>query len=314
MAGVMFRGLLQASGGGGGGTPNPPHRYWRVRGARLQGGVGNFSISTLQMRSTSGGADQCSGGTAISDSVFDGTTPASNAFDGNDGTLWSSTTGGSNHWIGYDFGSAVNINEVRIVGRSDYILANGTSLVVESSDDASAWTQEWAHSLMGNWAAGEARVFTRPTFSATSTRWRLLFTGSYLNDFASIAELAVYDTIGGSSNLATALNLAADTTYDGTVPVSNVVDGNTATFWTSGNGVPYPHWITVTLSSAAVVMEWKATARSDGAHQLLPGITILQSSADGVIWTDLRESSYPGVTSGEVQTHQNVSPFEYIEA
>ena len=91
------------------------HRYWRIEGlAGFQLGGGNFfwNVSILQFFDKDY-ANLVTGGTPISSGVFGGF-PASNAFDGNTGSVASLNANAANAstgecWIGYDFGSPVEV-------------------------------------------------------------------------------------------------------------------------------------------------------------------------------------------------------------
>lgn len=300
-------------------VPNK-HRYWRIRSSKIQGNHAsdNFGLTEIEMRALSGGADQCSGGTAISSSDFSGSFAASNAFDNNTATIWSSVTGGGAHWIGYDFGSgnAVNVNEVFVTSRTDYLNSNVLTAFVESSDNGSTWTTQWQLTEMANWAAGETRTFTRPAFSDVRTKWRLLFQNNFVpNSTISFNELECRATVGGA-NLATSSNCATDSNFDGSHTVAQITDGNTATFWTSAT-TALPHWVTFTASSDMSLLEYVITARSDGtAYQLQPSLIMLQHSLDGKTWHDLKLSGYPTSSAGVVQTFQYAYPggLAYIAA
>ena len=87
------------------------HRYWALLVTARPGSGNGVGLAEVEMRATSGGADQCSGGTAGGASSF-GQVPA-NAFDNDDATIWhNASTGGNPVRLSYDFGSAVNVVEV----------------------------------------------------------------------------------------------------------------------------------------------------------------------------------------------------------
>ncbi len=91
------------------------------------------------MRLTAGGADQCTGGTAIAS-----TGTAANAFDDANGTDWVSNTNDANCWIGYDFGVGNNRAITEIVLRpSNTTLPTGcASFTIQRSSDNVTWTDE----------------------------------------------------------------------------------------------------------------------------------------------------------------------------
>lgn len=148
-------------------------RYWRVLILETVDGGDTTSVASIQeieMRATPGGADQASGGTALSSSEASGTFADDNAFDdGSASEAWVSATGGyGTQWIGYDFGSAVEVQQVAISKRTDNASGHDEAPIyaeVQRSDDGSAWTRAWTICTTDDWAAGagaETRVFTAP--------------------------------------------------------------------------------------------------------------------------------------------------------
>lgn len=90
-------------------------RYWRIYITDNAGGA-YTSIDEVEMAGFSSGPNLCTGGTAIASSAYSAN-PASNAFNNTVGTnvTWATNTGQAlPSWLGYDFGSAVAIREIRI--------------------------------------------------------------------------------------------------------------------------------------------------------------------------------------------------------
>lgn len=122
------------------------HRYWALLVTARPGSGNGVGLAEVEMRATSGGADQCSGGTAGGASSF-GQVPA-NAFDNDDATIWhNASTGGNPVRLSYDFGSPVTVTEVFV--RIPAASGSGTGFPgvtygpaacwVQWSDDGTAW-------------------------------------------------------------------------------------------------------------------------------------------------------------------------------
>lgn len=113
------------------------HRYWR---ALLRTSVTNnrVALKEFQLRTTIGGPTACTGGTIIASGSAGGQ-PATNAFDGNTATEWASGPPVLGHaWIGYDFGSPVDIAEVMLItSGNEYDRRVGGYL--QYSDDGASW-------------------------------------------------------------------------------------------------------------------------------------------------------------------------------
>ena len=137
------------------------HTYWRVYAAANASSPLGAAISCaeLEMHSTGGGGNICSGGTAISDCYYPGYPPA-NAFDGNVNTLWSGENGSPN-WLGYHFASPVNVVEIKWTARNDSQYAQSpTSMFLQFSDDGVNWLCYQQSDTTATWAsAGQAQTF-----------------------------------------------------------------------------------------------------------------------------------------------------------
>jgi hypothetical protein len=164
---------VQGSGPSAPGAGLGSHRYWRVRGATMDtASNGFFGVEEVTWRTSIGGVQVASGGTAIADSQNSGITFApSHAYDGT-AAIWASAGVGSWSWIGYDFGTAVRICEVAVKNRNDssfhQIINSGT---VDSSDDGVNWSPAVAITPSLPWTQGQTQTFTVQSPSApASTR------------------------------------------------------------------------------------------------------------------------------------------------
>lgn len=268
------------------------HRYWRVYVTRVQN-HGNTTFSAVEFRGAVGGANLATGGTALSSGDFSGR-PASNAFDTNPATIWSSA-GVAPNWIGYDFGSAVSIAEVALTLQNDATFYDQAPLdcLVQSSDDASAWATEWSHTAMANWTNAETRALRRPVFNTPHLHWRVYCQNAQNGGaFAAFAEVEMRGVAGGADQCAGGTP-SADSNFDGSTVVANGFDNSTATAWSSASG--FPHWIAYQFASATSVVELALTARNDATYYAqAPSAFILQSCDDGKAWAD--EETYSGVS------------------
>jgi hypothetical protein len=87
------------------------HRYWGLYVTARAGSGNGVTVGEIEMRGTPGGADLCTGGTALGASSFGHV--AANAFDNSLTTIWhNAATGGARVLLGYDFVVAVDVVEV----------------------------------------------------------------------------------------------------------------------------------------------------------------------------------------------------------
>lgn len=149
-------------------TAGVAHRYWRVYIDSDIGGTSSYppTCRELEFRTTAGGADVTSGGTAIA-STADATNSAANAFD-NTSAYWSAVAGtGPSGWIGYDFGVG-NEKDIRefawtALNSSQNLQWQNTaptSMRLQWSDNNTDWFDLVQSGAIATWASQETKVFT----------------------------------------------------------------------------------------------------------------------------------------------------------
>ena len=108
------------------------HRYWRLFSI-YNNGYAHTNVCELEMFTSLGGPNVCTGGTAFASSEYPGW-EAAKAFDGvkTGDHGWSTLSSGTqvNQWVGYDFGAGndVEIEQVAITARTN-ATGNGGLLV-----------------------------------------------------------------------------------------------------------------------------------------------------------------------------------------
>lgn len=137
------------------------HAYWRLY--INSSAAGNYAaMAELEFAESSGGADLCSGGSAVYSSQYSPSFLAANAFDDNDATSWATApgAGAADSYIGYSFAAAVDVGAFRITARpeSGGEAQTPTSFKLQYSDDGSAWTDVESYTSTG-WAVSETREF-----------------------------------------------------------------------------------------------------------------------------------------------------------
>lgn len=137
---------------------------WRVRATAASGG-GVLGFAELQMRTTVGGADQCSGGDPFADSYYSmaGTWKPSNGFDDNTSTDWATGGAAVGAWLGYDFMAQKEILEIAVTARGGADgISGGVTLSFERWNVATrTWNVVWTDSA-ASWSGYATKVFTRP--------------------------------------------------------------------------------------------------------------------------------------------------------
>lgn len=139
--------------------------YWRINVTADNGNI-NLCIAGLEFRATIGGADQCTGGTPLSNEYVGGW-PASNAFDNNPATAWASNLTNGTGWLGYAFAAPVSVEEISIRARADVANTAPKDFNIEYSVDSGVnWIIAKVFTDSIDWAAGEVRTFAMGADSA----------------------------------------------------------------------------------------------------------------------------------------------------
>ena len=143
----------------------PNMQYWRLRFTQQTSWSGG-AFSELEFPSVFGGADLANGGSILFGSAGLGVTNADAAFDGILSNYWAgaenSITEGT-AWVGYNFGSTLRPESVRITARPGAdALQVGGAFVVEASEDGLQWVEFEQYDIervARTWNAGETREF-----------------------------------------------------------------------------------------------------------------------------------------------------------
>lgn len=143
-------------------------RYWRVlttQDAYTFNGLQHFQIAELQFNSV-----QASGGIPLSSSSSESPPQftLNNAFDGILLTenVWSSDTGFSGEYIGYEFPHPIRVDSCAISARDHPNIASlwtPHKFKIQYSSDGLVWKDSWAVDT-SPFYRGETRVFINPNY------------------------------------------------------------------------------------------------------------------------------------------------------
>lgn len=182
---------------------SPTSTQWRVRfpSGNWSSGIakaGPVQVIEIEMRATSGGVDQCTGGTASASSELSGSYLASSAFNDNYGDSgWAATLAGTlDAWIQYTFASAVTVNELVMRSATSY----GPSSFVLEYYDGGEWVPHLADFGPSTWGNPETKTWTWSADyvpRAGYAKWRLYFTTGSAGTYMDILELEMRATSGG---------------------------------------------------------------------------------------------------------------------
>ncbi len=270
------------------------HRYWSVN-VTAHTGATEVGIVELEFAKL-GGADN-TGGTATATDSFGSFTPDL-AIDNNLTTQWIAANGGHPKRLQVDFGTAIDVNVVRLKGRQN---TDPGSFTVDYSDNGSAWTTAWTcNGIDGSQQDPNLISFPNPTCtSGGKVLWRLSITD--VQDQTSrpqLSEMELRDAVSGADKTISSNNIW-DNGYFGDAP-NQLFDNNTGTIWTG-----------LTPRVGKVYYEFQGSCdvkelmlRASTATGQAPRDFTLAYSADGIAWTTaLTKTSEPSWTTGETRTY-----------
>jgi hypothetical protein len=199
-----------------------------------------------------GGTTNLAAGAPISASSYTQNYAPANADDGNTSTYWEGTNGAWPTTLTVNLGATDSLTSVVVdlPPSSAWGTRTQTLSVLGSTDGSNFSTLVGSATYTFNPSSGN--TVTIPLPSGTSDQYvRLNFTANSVQNGAQASEFQVWGTTGASSGHPDlALNAAVTaSSYTQTYVASNVVDGNTSTYWEGTNGA-WPTTLTVNLGAS----------------------------------------------------------------
>jgi hypothetical protein len=298
--GMMVNSYADAAVGGGGGGGPGAHRYWRLL-CRKNAGGGFTGISELELRSTSGGADETGSGTPLgSGSIQAGSLAA--VFDNSTstGVQWNGT--GAGLFIGYDFGAGNDkaIIEINVLPRHDSADRTFAEFDFQYSDDNASWTTAWSGSYTA-WVIGTTVTFSQPS-AAASRYWRVRGDTLGSGTSMSCAELELRETVGGAD--ATGSGTASASSQFSSQFPSLAFDNSAATFWSGSADVAQCSWLKYDFGVGVTkeIAQISYTARNDAFFTQAPTAGWIECSSDGRAFLSRKYFSALGWSAGASNT------------
>jgi len=211
---------------------------WRVRNLANNGG--QTGLDEVEMASSPGGTNLCTGGTPNASGTYGGFYGPDKAFNGtytNSGGEWF-TSQGTDSWISYEFAAPQEIVEIRLApGQGDM---NGTPRIMAFEYyNGTDWITDWygIHGCAGrpSWNVGELVTFTKPgDLSAGARYWafggRI---GASGNVDRVIREVEMRGTVGGPDLTTNDTSKPFGHTDHGNYRYYHCFDNDTGTLWYS---------------------------------------------------------------------------------
>lgn len=138
------------------------HLYWRLNIAAVDGGT-VIGIAEIEMRTSPGGANVATGGTATASGQQAGS-EASKAFDASNSTNWLCTAAVTQGWIRYQFATAQDIVEHAVMAPNATTNRAPKQWSIQWSDDGNTWETAAIVNNQTAWGTSENRVFTHSSW------------------------------------------------------------------------------------------------------------------------------------------------------
>ena len=289
--------------------PPPPandpggHRYWRCCMEYGVQGRDLLSFGTLKMLG-SDGINRCGWGTPAASSSYSGW-PVANCFDDGTGTCWVSNDNAPG-WISYDFGlgKAYDITQIYAY-TSQYTFRNPTEMIVQWSDDNSAWNDAW---YITDWTWTTSQLWAKTTsfdIAAAHRYWRYWMTANAASSYPEIAETEMRIVVGGANQCGSGTASAMLNGDSWNTPAKGS-DGSVTSFYAGYVGLALPQWWAYDFGSGMAKAIIEITLSSDsnnyGTESRLPTAFLIQASDDGVVWFNIAEETASAWSNNQTQT------------
>lgn len=308
-------GVVASVQGLAGGIVPAAHRYWRLVSLSSDGFV--VHVTEIEMATSPGGADICTGGTAIGSEPSAIRAPA-NAFDNSvastsfyqeDDTASQGVMCGS--WVGYDFGAPVVPVEIRrkSADAATQFVREARTQTLQGSDDAATWLS-YDILRFNAWTRNETETRAINQSGTLPTTdypfWAINCTKTQLGQI-QLAELVFANSIGGATIVTgeqPIFGLRGATTSEG-FEAKRFLDANNSTKFAHNSYTPNA-WrngtLGVAFASSQNPVELRLRAVTDFPTGAPEDFTIIKSH-DGVTWTTVATvTGQTGWTAGEVRT------------
>lgn len=269
-------------------------RDWLVRCFKSNG-YSNLGIYEMEMASTIGGSDLCTGGTPRS--TNNGTYPASNLTDNNNSTLCGSVGAARTTHVGYSFASDTIVNEVRFLAQvgNEQLEYGALCIPRPGTGTPGSYNGDWWYIKQliegcvydGKGSSAYAMDFRNPRVPPSPTGahryWRLRPTnGSHRSEQAF--SLTALDFKAGGSTLVGSGTAICGNKFDSGYLPSYAFDGSDSTLWHSDNNTVRT-WIGYDFGTAVLPDEIFLKSRNDATYyNQIPVEVVLEYSDDLVNW------------------------------
>ena len=138
-------------------------------------------------------------------------------------------------------------------------------------------------------AATRAGVMVRK--QAAYRYWRLSISAQNGdNSYAGLGEIQLRPVVGGATATTTQTPLSSSIVSDVSYPLSNLVDGNLSTLWSSASAPVFPYTVTLDLGTPTAINEIAICPERDAVARA-PSAFSVQGSDNGATFSTVKSFS-----------------------
>lgn len=270
------------------------HAWWRIDVTSNDGSNFYTGFTECEMHTAVGGANACSGGAPSASNSFSsfGRTP-DKALDLDTSTFWCTDNTVNSGWWAYHFASAVDIVEFCVSFTNAAAPYLPSTVGLSYSDDGLSWTVSAPPKRLAGayYPPDSTKIAFRASGGNVSSYWRVNVTASDSTNPA-IAAIELRASVGGADQCGSAIRADARNYNSPSYP-SNVIDGNTTTYWVGQISTTLPLAIVIRFPDDVSVAEY--VVRKYNGAGFSPTAWTLDYSGDGLTWTTV--DTQAGVTA-----------------
>lgn len=282
------------------------YRDWRMDCVQSSN-YNNLGIYEMEMASSPGGANMCTGGTPRS--TNNASYPASNLTDGNINTLCGSIGAAKYAYVGYSFATAVKVEEIRMAQLGAESMVWGLLCVGTGSPgsfQAPWWIKRefWGVGRSDpdkQWVTFDGRRSLPSNADDPHRYWRIRPAKENFADNATLAYSEVDFRVGGSSLVGSGTPDARKW-FDATTVPANAFDGNPATVYSSPN-TNLCQWLSYDFGTPVQPDEVRLTSRNDSYWSQASRRFSLEWSDDGRMWYTKKTFNSGFTGQGQTETY-----------
>jgi hypothetical protein len=282
----------------------PAAKIWRLYITASNASV--VTVGELEMHTSYGGVNVCTGGTATASSSYSATLLPANAFDSNPNSAWSSALGAAfPQFIQYEFASEKDIVAFSVLAKIAVEAEAPKTMKLQYYDTASAtWIDRITVPSATFW--NRSINYKRKFSIYPATDWRILTTALPASYFTP-AEIEFRSTAGGADRTGNGGYSQESSNYNANSDGSYAFDNALGNYWASGAGNPQSIQYAFNDGQYSIV---EYTLRASQFNSEMPSGLKLQYNDGNGGWIDADvRTGLAAWSAGETRTFTVAAPY-----